>query len=123
MILNNGDKVIIVHRRLYESDHARFFVGTVDGQSDLLIKVRGFSWVKNQYGGNFLKKEEERTKIIPLTSGSLIIYQIPTSVNIDKLYIDTAKKGTSIMKDDSGFQMDFSESYPQLTRHAKDFLG
>ncbi len=123
MILNNNDKVMIVHRRLYETDHARVFIGVVDGHTDTIIKVCGHSWVKNQYGGNYIKKNEERTKIISLSSGTLIIYQIPTSININKLHIDTSQKGESVMKDGEGFEMDLSESYPQVTKRAGDNMG
>ena len=34
MILNKGAKVLISHRRLYETDHGRYFTGMVDAYED-----------------------------------------------------------------------------------------
>jgi len=122
MILETSNKVMIVHRRLYENDQARIFIGTVDGYDNALIKVRGYSWVRNQYGGNYVKKKEERTKIISLSSGTLIVYQLDNSVNVDSVEIETGAKGESVVKDNQGFEMDLSESYPQVIKTSGDPL-
>ena len=47
MILAQGDKVMIVHRRLYQGDNSRYFVGVVDGYSDGIAKVSGHSWLRD----------------------------------------------------------------------------
>lgn len=120
MILTNNDKIMVVHRRLYENDHSRIFTGVVDGHNDSLIKVCGNSWVKNQYGGEYLKKEEKRTKILSLSSGTLIVYQLPNNTDLENLEIITCKEGVAYMTDHKDFKMDLSESFPQLVQTTRD---
>lgn len=41
MILTQGSKVLICHRRLFEEDQPRLFVGIADAYEDGLAKVAG----------------------------------------------------------------------------------
>ena len=47
MILNPGDKILVVHRPLFEADTARYFLGLVDAYEAGIAKVVGTSWVKD----------------------------------------------------------------------------
>jgi hypothetical protein len=42
MLLEPEDKVLVVHRRLFEGDHQRFFVGIVENYEEGIAKVSGF---------------------------------------------------------------------------------
>jgi len=53
MILQEGDKIMVVHRRLFENDKARYFIGIVDGYENGIIKVSGHTWIKEQFGEFF----------------------------------------------------------------------
>ena len=55
-MLKQGDKLLIVHRRLFEKDTPRFFVGEVQAYDDGLAKVKGYTFVKDVFSGSMQKK-------------------------------------------------------------------
>ena len=57
MILEEGRLVLIVYRRLFERDEARFFAGVVDGYEAGLVKVTGRSWMWDQFAGKLVKSK------------------------------------------------------------------
>ncbi len=112
IFLEPGNKVLIVHRRLFEQDKPRFFVGAVDGfnESTGLLKITGYSFSEGKAGGKFAKKKQPRTKILSLTSGSLIVYQLPTETNPAAATLSTDGKGSLVLSDGNHLNMDLSES-------------
>ena len=114
MILSQGDKVMVVHRRLFENDQSRIFIGEVDGHHNTIIKVTGRSWLKDKFHGDFIEKKEVRTKIMSLESSGLIIYQIPSSTVLSELEIKHEGHGKNIMMDKNGFQLDLSDTVEQF---------
>ena len=74
MVLESGDKLLIAHRRLYEKDEMRFFVGHIDGYEAGIARLTGHSYVRDPIGGTMLEKSDLRTKILSLASGTLLVY-------------------------------------------------
>lgn len=108
MILDSGMKVLICHRRLFEADQARFFVGTVEGYGDGLARVVGQTWTRDPYQGLFVGKKEVRTKIVPIASGTVIVYQLPSTTRLEHFEL-VAEGSTLIAHDGADFRMDLSE--------------
>ena len=108
MILESGIKVLIAHRRLFESDHVRFFVGTVEGYEDGLARVTGQTWTRDPYQGLYVGKKELRTKIVPIGSGTVIVYQLPGTVRLEHFELST-EGSTLVAHDGADFRMDLSE--------------
>ena len=48
-MLNKGDKVFIITRKLFERDRIRMFVGEVQATTDMAMKVRGFVFVHDDF--------------------------------------------------------------------------
>jgi hypothetical protein len=90
MILKEGDKLLVAHRRLFEGDECRFFVGRVDAYEDGVVKATGRTFVRVVTGGRVIEKPEERTKILSLSSGTLMVYQLPESVPLEALKFKAA---------------------------------
>lgn len=109
MILHSGSKVLIAHRRLFPGDHGRYFVGVVEAYEHGLARIGGHSWLRDSYDGTFHRKLDLRTKIVPLSSGSLFIYQLPDGVDLDTFRIEGEGKQVTAC-DDRGFEMDLTES-------------
>ena len=112
MLLQTGDKLLIAHRHLFEKDEARFFVGEVVGYEAGLVKVNGHSYVRDRMSGQTIGKSDERTKIFSLSSGTLLVYQLPDAVILDELRFETAGAHLSVT-DGKEFNMN-------LTEHAHD---
>ncbi|MCP3918091.1 MAG: hypothetical protein GY711_21290 [bacterium] len=109
MILDPGVRVLVAHRRLFEGDQNRYFAGTVDGYEDGVARVTGYTWIRDSYSGEFRRKDDARTKIISLASGTLFVYQLPSEVDVSKLEIRTEDGGLFLVGS-SRFRMDITES-------------
>ncbi|NOT30237.1 MAG: hypothetical protein HOP15_07305 [Planctomycetes bacterium] len=111
MILDTGMKVLISHRRLFEGDQPRLFVGTVESYEDGLARVTGYTWIRDYHHGGFHCKDDVRTKIIAVASGSVIVYQLESSLDLSAFEITT--EGSQVLaKDGHGFLMDLTEGVP-----------
>jgi len=110
MILEPGSKVLVVHRRLFENDRARYFVGAVDKCEGVLARITGKTWVQDPFNSAFLRKEDPRTKIVSLESGSMIVYVLPGYIELSALTFDYSNKGQVFLHSpDNSFRMDLSE--------------
>ncbi len=116
VFLEPGQKILVVHRRLFEKDRPRFFIGTVDAfnENNGLLKVSGFSFGLARAGG-IAKKMDPRTKIHSLTSGTLIIYQLPESTTVSKTEMKLDESGSLWLTDGMSLKMDMSEAYAETT--------
>jgi len=109
-MLEQGEKLLIAYRRLFEKDTPRFFVGEVQIYEAGIAKVKGYTYVKDMFSGNFEKKPELRIKILALASGTFLVYQLPTTARLDSLRFRLDPHGGMVLTDDEGFSMDMSES-------------
>lgn len=110
MIFDKNAKVLVCHRRLFDLDHPRYFVGYVEEYEDGIARVGGFTMMRDGYTGTYIRKDDERTKIISLSSGALIVYQLPSTLNVEALTMRTESQRV-VLEDDTGFSMDLSEGY------------
>jgi len=109
MLIGADTKVLVVHRRLFDSDQSRYFVGKVEGYEGGVAKIRGTTWSRDQYG-TIVKKLDERTKILALSSGTLIVYQLPVDTDLDKVEIRTDSDQNVFVTDDQELRMDLTET-------------
>ena len=72
MLLVQGTKLLICHRRLFPEDPVRFFFGTVEEYSEGVAKLSGFSWTRDSTRG-FQRKSDRRTKFVSIASHALIV--------------------------------------------------
>ncbi|MCA9132084.1 MAG: hypothetical protein KDA45_02980 [Planctomycetales bacterium] len=81
-MLEPGNKLLVAHRRMFEKEDARYFVGEVVAYDQGIVKIAGFSFVRDAMSGNFIRKNDPRTKIVSLVSGAYIFYQLPEATDI-----------------------------------------
>lgn len=117
-MLEQGEKLLIVHRRLFEKDIPRFFVGEVQAYEAGIAKVNGYTFAKDMFTGNIKKKPDFRTKIISIVSGNLIVYQLPVTVFLESLEFSMAEHGGIVLMDEGGFSMDISEAVHKQDLHS-----
>ena len=108
MLLKKGDKILIAHRRLFEHDEVRFFLGEMDDYEVGIVKVRGHSFVHDKTSGSFIKKTDTQVKILSLSSGTLLVYQLPEPVVIDALRFEITNLHLSLT-DGKEFTMNLTE--------------
>jgi hypothetical protein len=108
MILKEGDKVLVAQRRLFPRDQPRFFIGRVDAYEAGIVKATGHTFSRDLLTGVMLEKADARTKLISLSSGTLIVYQLPDSIALEKLDL-IAEDGRLTLTDGQEFVMNLSE--------------
>jgi hypothetical protein len=104
MILKQGDKILVVHRRLYEKDEVLFFIGQVDDYEAGIVKTTGHAFLWDQNGGLMIQKERERTKILSLSSGTLLFHQLADTVAFEGLKFEMID-GSVTLTDGKDFKL------------------
>lgn len=108
MILRCGEKIHVIHRRFYEKDPHRHFIGSVEAYEDGVARVVGHVYTVDTAKFQYVKRPELRTRIISIASGDLLVNIIPPSVNLEKITYKQEKKGVRV-SDGSDWHLDLSE--------------
>jgi len=109
MILEPGDKLLVVHRRLFEGDSVRFFVGEVEDYGDGIARIAGHTWTWDAYSKEILRKEGIRRKLIALGSGTFLVYQLDAGTGLEQVRFWCEPDGSIWVTDDAGLMMDISD--------------
>ena len=107
MILKQGEKVHIIHRRQYEKDHHRHFVGVVDAYEAGVARVTGHVYTVDRVKFAFFRRPERRTRIVSLSSGDVLVNILPAEVDLEKVIYKQEKK--SLRVTDGAWHLDLSE--------------
>jgi hypothetical protein len=107
-VIEVGDKVHVVTRRLFESDVRRHFVGQVTGISGELQEVCGYAFVFNRGTNEYKKRPELRTRIFSLGQADFVVNKIPREVAIESLEYRFIEKRLSLT-DNGDFSLDINE--------------
>ncbi|MCG8404665.1 MAG: hypothetical protein MI923_05645 [Phycisphaerales bacterium] len=109
MILESGDKILVVHRRLFDKDENRYFVGTVEAFESGIARVTGYSFVRDFIGGLVFRKPDPRTKLLSISSGTLLVYVLSKEVPIEALEFVVSDDGGVTATDGKSLHMNLSE--------------
>jgi hypothetical protein len=108
MILQPGEKVHIIHRRLIDKEAHRHFVGVVEGYESGIARVTGHIYAVDRTKFLFIRRPEPRTRIVALSSGDLLVNVLPESVDLEKIVYKQQKSAVRVT-DGSDWYMDLSE--------------
>ena len=107
-VVEVGDKLHIITRRLFEGDPRRHFAGEVTVVSGDLQEVRGYTFVFNRATNEYKKRPELRTRIFSLGQADFIVNKIPREVAIESLEYRIKDKRL-VIADGRGFFLDINE--------------
>jgi hypothetical protein len=108
VILQPGEKIHVIHRRFFEKEPHRHFIGVVEACADGAARVVGHVWTVDRVKYVFVKRPEKRTRVISLVSGDLLINVLPPSVDLDRIVYKQEKKSVRVT-DGSDWHLDLSE--------------
>ncbi len=108
MILHAGEKVHIIHRRLFQNEARRHMVGIVDAYENGMARVVGYVFTVDQSKYSYVRHDDRRTRIVALSSGDLIVNVLPPEVDIEKVHYVQESKSTRVT-DGSDWHLDLSE--------------
>ena len=106
-ILNLGEKVHIVTRRLFDDDLRRHFAGEVTATRDGRFRAEGFTFVFDTAMNQFVKRPELRTRVFSFDSNQ-IINVLPNTVDISSLIYEVSSK-MLVVTDKRGFSLEINE--------------
>lgn len=100
-ILSPGDKIHVMHRRRFEKDVRRHFVGEVESCEQGVARASGYVFVIDDLSKHlFMKRPDRRTKLIPIISGDVIVNVIPETVEVESVAYEL--KDRSLVVTDGG---------------------
>jgi len=108
MILDAGEKVHIVERRLFMEDLRRHFVGQIIKCTENTVRLKGYAWVFDGVKGEFVCKPELRERVICL-SERLTINVIPAEVNLYEIKYEVVPKKGLVVTDGKKFSLEITE--------------
>lgn len=108
MILSQGEKVHIIHRRIYDKDHHRHFIGVVDSYEAGVARVTGNVYTVDPVKFTFMRRPETRTRLVAVGSGDVLVNILPSSVNLEKVQYKQERKAVRVT-DGSDWYLDLSE--------------
>ncbi len=108
MILHAGEKVHIIHRRLFQGEARRHMVGVVDAYENGMARIVGYVFTVDKSSFSYTKHDDKRTRIVAMSSGDLFVNVLPPEVDIDKVHYEQQSKTTRVT-DGSGWHLELSE--------------
>lgn len=108
MLLDIGEKVHVIERRLFETDVRRHFFGVIERVEATAIRVTGYFFVYDSSSTTFVRGHEQRTRVMPLATSDLIINVAPSETNLEDVrYVDDG--GKLVVTDGGAFRLDINE--------------
>jgi len=105
--IRDGDRVVIIERRLFRDDNTRIFVGVVEENDEGIIRVRGFGYHISPYEvAGVERRGEQRLRVISLAAGD-IVYLLPREIDISGLSLKRSPK--SLMLTGGTMALDLSD--------------
>ena len=108
-MLDKGEKVFVITRRLFEGDRIRLFVGEVQKSSNVTIKVRGYAFVHDEFTNAIVRREDIRTRIISTVDAVNIIMVIPKEVILENVKYKLNDMNERVITDNDSFSMNLNE--------------
>jgi hypothetical protein len=108
MILRKGEKIHVIHRRHFEKDQHRHFIGVVEEYEMGVARVTGHVYTVDLVKFAFLKRAEMRTRLVSVVSGDVLVNVLPASVDLEKIVYKQGRNAVRVT-DGSDWHMDISE--------------
>jgi hypothetical protein len=109
MVVEPGEKLFIVTRRLFEGDLRRHFVGEVKAIAESTVRLEGYTFDFDAGSGKFVRGGR-RGRIFSFGDNSLIIITIPKDADLDKVsHRFSDKGGGRVLSDGKTFELHASE--------------
>lgn len=108
-MLDKGEKIFVITRRLFEGDRIRLFVGEVQKSSNVAIIVQGYAFVNDEFTNEILRREDVRTRIISTVDAVNIIMIIPKDVILENVQYELNDINERVLTDNGSFIMNLNE--------------
>lgn len=111
MVLDQGDIVHVIERRLFEEDVRRHFVGKVAKCTERALRVQGYVFVHDRSENTFVRRLDVRDRVFSLDN-RIILNVLPRDINLEKVGYATIDEGL-IVSDGKTFTLNINEFGPR----------
>ena len=108
MILSAGETIHVIHRQLFQTDVRRHFIGKVEAFDDILVRATGYVFAADAKLNRFTRHGVPRTRIICLSTETLIINVVPEHVDIEKVTYNYVSGDKTTVTDGSDWHLDLT---------------
>lgn len=110
-VVEAGDKLHIMARRLFEEDLRRHFVGEVLAAEGALAKLRGYTFIFDGGTNEYRRLPGLRTRIFSLGESGYVVNQIPGEVDVAAISYESSE-GSLVITDGGSFSLPINEFGP-----------
>lgn len=107
-IVEHGDKVLIVTRRLFAADARRHFVGSVDRHDGSCFRVHGYAFVLDTETSQFVRRKSQRTRLFKLDN-HLVIFILPSDTDLSKVRYERRDGDILTVTDGASLNLNLNE--------------
>ncbi len=109
MVVEVGDKIHVIERRMFEHDVRRHFFGEVDAADGTTLRLTGYLFVFDSGSSAYIRADAPRTRIISLTSSGLVINVAPRDTVVEDVrYVEDSHNRLAVT-DGGAFRLIINE--------------
>jgi hypothetical protein len=109
VLLKAGEKVHAGLYAQYEGQARRAFIGVVEAYEDGVARIRGRSWLYDALTGVYTAKEDERVRLVSVTSGRYVFNILPPGTDMNEVRYHLRPDGSLWLTDGKALMMDVTE--------------
>ena len=109
MLIEPGEKVHVIERRLFDTDVRRHFCGEVERCGSDAIRARGYVFTFDSSVSQYVRSDGERIRILPLAVSGFIINVLPTDTKVEAIKYVVSDEGRLTVTDGGHFSLDINE--------------
>ena len=108
MLVDIGDKVHVIERRMFDSDVRRHFFGAVERVDASAMRITGYVYTYDSSSSTYVRGKELRTRLIALAATGFVINVAPSETNVEDVrYVE--QDGRLTVTDGGSFSLDINE--------------
>ena len=107
-VVEVGDKLHIMTRRLFEEDVRRHFVGEVIATADPLVELRGYTFIFQRGANEYRRLPEERTRLFSLGESGHVVNKIPRNIEVGSIVYQNVENRL-VLSDGRAFSLPINE--------------
>jgi hypothetical protein len=109
VIVQPGQKIHVITRRLFDGDLRRHFVGQVEEAIESSVRVRGYAFIFDEGVNEFRRRDDERVRIFSLSDPGLIVNILPADAEVEEIRYEIDGHGNRMVTDGITFSLNVSE--------------
>lgn len=107
-VIEIGEKVHVITRRIFKEDVRRHFAGTVTAVSEPLIRVEGYAFIFNPVTLDYALRPEFRIRVFGIGDSNEIINVIPQASILERMRYELMN-GRLVVTDGISVALDINE--------------